>query len=70
MFKVKRIDNGELETVLAVDYHDVLHQTYFLTWSNNAWRWRPAHKYVPPNVSVESLGPVNLVTSIAKDTID
>jgi len=50
MFKAKRVDTGEIETILAVDYFDPWHQTYFLTWSNNAWRWRPAHKYVPPNV--------------------
>lgn len=67
MFKVKRIDNGELETVLAVDYHDVLHQTYFLTWSNNAWRWRPAHKYVPPNVEPTDIAPINIRTQIGED---
>ena len=50
MFKAKRIDNGNIETVLAVDYNDTWHQTYFLVWSSGAWRWRPAHKYVPPNV--------------------
>lgn len=30
MFKVKRIDTEEIETVLAVDYFDTWHQTYFL----------------------------------------
>ena len=70
MFKAKRIDNGEIETILAVDYFDTWHQTYFLVWSNDAWRWRPAHKYVPPNVSVESLGPVNIRTSNAGDLIN
>ena len=69
MFKVKRIDTGEIETVLAVDYFDAWHQTYFLVWSKGAWRWRPAHKYVPPNVPIESLGPVNLRTSIAGDIV-
>ena len=67
MFKVKRIDNGEFETVLAVDYHDVLHQTYFLTWSNNAWRWRPAHKYVPPNVEPTDIAPINIRTQIGEN---
>ena len=70
MFKVKRIDTEEIETVLAVDYFDAWHQTYFLVWSKGAWRWRPAHKYVPPNVPIESLGPVNLRTSIAGDIVD
>ena len=52
MFKAKRIDTGEIETVLAVDYSDTWHQTYFLVWSSDAWRWRPAFKYVPPNISI------------------
>lgn len=34
MFKAKRIDTGEVETILAVDYNDNWHQTYFLVWSN------------------------------------
>ena len=67
MFKVKRIDNGELETVLAVDYHDVLHQTYFLKWYNNAWRWRPEHKYVPPNVEPTDIAPINIRTQIGEN---
>ena len=70
MFKAKRIDNGNVETILAVDYNDIFHQTYFLVWSAGAWRWRPAHKYVPPNIPLESLGPINLVTSIAGDVVD
>ena len=70
MFKAKRIDTEEIETVLAVDYHDVMHQTYFLTWSNGAWRWRPAHKYVPPNVNPLDIAPINVRTPIAGDLID
>ena len=70
MFKAKRIDTSEIETVLAVDYNDTFHQTYFLVWSNNAWRWRPAHKYVPPNVPIESLNAINVRTVIATDLID
>ena len=70
MFKAKRIDTGEIQTILAVDYNDEFHQTYFLVWDNKAWRWRPAHKYVPPNVPIESLGPVHLITSIAGDLIE
>ena len=30
MFKAKRIDTDEIETVLAVNYNDEWHQTYFL----------------------------------------
>ena len=49
MFKAKRIDTGAIEVVLAVDYSDIFHQTYFLIWKDG-WRWRPAAMYVPPNV--------------------
>lgn len=72
MFKAKRIDNGNIETVLAVDYNDTFHQTYFLVWSAGAWRWRPAHKYVPPNVDPGALNKINVRTEIAKagDLID
>ena len=69
MFKAKRIDTGAIDVVLAVDYSDIFHQTYFLVWKDG-WRWRPAAMYVPPNVSIESLKPVNVVTSVTKDTID
>lgn len=69
MFKAKRIDTGEVETILAVDYNDTFHQTYFLVWKDG-WRWRPAHKYVPPNVSVESLNAINVRTAITADLID
>ena len=62
MFKAKRIDTGEVETILAVDYSDLWHQTYFLTWSNDAWRWRPAHRYVPPNVNPKNIAPINIRT--------
>ena len=72
MFKAKRIDTDEIETILAVDYFDTWHQTYFLTWSNKAWRWRPAHKYVPPNINPETLNAINVKTEIAAagDLID
>ena len=72
MFKAKRIDNGNIETVLAVDYNDTFHQTYFLVWSAAAWRWRPAHKYVPPNVDPGALNKINVRTEIAQagDLID
>lgn len=53
MFKAKRIDNGEIELVLAVNYHDTFHQTYFLIWKDG-WRWRPANSYVPPNVDLDT----------------
>lgn len=52
MFKVKRIDTGVIYQVLDVWFDDVLHQTYFLIWDNNGWRWRPAHKFVPPGVEI------------------
>lgn len=51
MFKVKRIDTGEIQTVLSVEFDNIFHQTHFLVWDNNGWRWRPATKYVPPNVN-------------------
>ena len=64
MFKAKRIDTGEIETILAVNYYDALQQTYFLVWANNGWRWRPAHKYVPPNVNIETIKQINIRTEI------
>lgn len=54
MFKAKRIDTGEIQTILSV-YHDCnFHQTYFFVWDNDGWRWRPAHKYIPPNYKEEN----------------
>lgn len=72
MFKAKRIDNGNIETILAVDYNDTFHQTYFLVWSSGAWRWRPAHKYVPPNVDPRALNKIPVRTELtqAGDLID
>lgn len=69
MFKAKRIDTGEIETILAVDYYDAFHQTYFFVWSNNAWRWRPAHRYVPPNVNPEDVAPINVRTELKQEGI-
>lgn len=66
MFKAKRIDTGEVETILAVDYYDALQQTYFLVWKDG-WRWRPAHRYVPPNVNPEDIAPINVRTQINED---
>jgi len=63
MFKAKRIDTGEIDTVLAVNFYDGLQQTYFLIWKDG-WRWRPAHKYVPPNVNPEYIAPINVRTTI------
>ena len=54
MFKVKRIDTGKIYQVLDVWFDDILHQTYFLIWENNGWRWRPATKFVPPGVEIEN----------------
>jgi len=72
MFKAKRIDTGEVETILAVNYNDTFHQTYFLVWSADAWRWRPAHKYVPPNINPKDIAPINVRTTqkVAGDIID
>lgn len=72
MFKAKRIDTLEIETILAVTHDDTFHQTYFLVWKNDAWRWRPAHKYVPPNVNPEDIAPINVRTTYksAGDIID
>ena len=66
MFKAKRIDTGEVETILAVDYYDALQQTYFLVWKDG-WRWRPAHRYVPPNVDPKDIAPINVRTQINED---
>ncbi len=72
MFKAKRIDTDTVETILAVNYNDTFHQTYFLVWSAGAWRWRPAHKYVPPNVNPSTLNSINVRTELtqAGDLID
>lgn len=56
MFKVKRIETGEIYQVLDVFYEPVFHQTYFLVWDNDGWRWREAKNYVPPNYEVEEDG--------------
>lgn len=59
MFKVKRIDTGEIQTVLSVEFDNIFHQTHFLVWDNNGWRWRSATKYVPPNVDIAKGGLLN-----------
>lgn len=53
MFNVKRIDNNQIYQVLDVYFDELFHQTYFLIWDNNNWRWRPAYKFVPPNYKGE-----------------
>ena len=68
MFKAKRIDTGEIDTILSVNYNDTFHQTYFLIWKNG-WRWRPAHKYVPPNVDPQEIASINVRTEISEDKI-
>ena len=30
MFKAKRIDSGEIQTILAVEFNTEFHQTYFI----------------------------------------
>ena len=69
MFKAKRIDSGAIETVLAVIHDDTFHQTYFFVWANNGWRWRPAHKYVPPNVDINSITEIKKYNKI-EDSIN
>jgi len=69
MFKAKRIDSGEVQTVLAVSYHELFHQTYFFVWANDGWRWRPAHNYVPPNVDINSIKEIKTYKE-ASDMID
>lgn len=49
MFKVKRIKTGEILQVLDTWFDELFHQTYFLVWENNGWRWRPASNFAPPN---------------------
>ena len=63
MFKAKRIDSGVIDMFLAVDHNDTFQQTYFLIWKDG-WRWRPAHKYVPPSVDLSTLKGINVRTKI------
>lgn len=53
MFNAKRIDSGKIYQVLDVIFNDTFHTTHFLVWDNNGWRWRPADKFVPPNVEIK-----------------
>ena len=53
MFKAKRIDTGQVYTVLAVHCEPPFHHTFFLIWDNWGWRWREADKFIPPNITVE-----------------
>lgn len=60
MFKAKRRETNEIVVVLD-SYFDLLSKgTWFLIWENNGWRWRPADRYVPPNVEVKDGQIVNL----------
>ena len=54
MFKVKRIDNDKIYVVLDTYFEEIFHQTYFLIWENDGWRWRSANKFVPPNYQKEN----------------
>lgn len=58
MFNVKRIDTNQIYQVLDVYFDELFHQTYFLVWDNDNWRWRPAKKFVPPNYEIKR-GEVN-----------
>lgn len=55
MFKVKRLDNQKIYQVLDTYCDDTFHQTYFLIWENNGWRWRPADKFIPPALDVKNI---------------
>lgn len=68
MFKAKRIDTGEIQTVLSVCFNDCLTQTHFFVWDNNGWRWRPAKKYVPPNVDPVEAGLIETTDIIDDDS--
>ena len=48
MFKVKNIKTLEIVPVLSA-YCDEYGKSWFLFWENDAWRWRPADNFVPPN---------------------
>ena len=54
MFNAKRIDTGEIFQVLDTHFDELFHSTYFLVWDNSGWRWRPASKFIPPNVEVKN----------------
>lgn len=54
MFNAKRIDTGEIFQVLDTHFDELFHSTYFLVWDNGGWRWRPASKFIPPNVEVKN----------------
>lgn len=53
MFRAKRKDTNKIYQILDTYITPTYHQTYFLIWENNGWRWRPANKFVPPNYVME-----------------
>lgn len=53
MFKVKHKTTQQIYQVLDTYFDDIFHQTYFLIWENDNWRWRPARLFVPPNYERE-----------------
>ena len=53
MFNAKRKSTGEIHQILDVFTDNELNVTYFLIWENNDWRWRPASRFVPPNVNID-----------------
>ena len=53
MFNVKRKDTGKIHQVLDAYLDDVTGTTFFLIWENDNWRWRPASRFVPPNVNID-----------------
>lgn len=52
MFKVKRIETGEIFQVLAAQYEENTGLTMFLIW-DKGWKWRPAYNFVPPNYEIK-----------------
>lgn len=48
MFKVKNIKTNEIIPVLSA-YCDDFGKSWFLFWEHDAWRWRPADNFCPPN---------------------
>lgn len=53
MFNVKRKETRKIYQVLDTHVEPPFHYTYFLIWENDGWRWRPAHRFVPPNYEIK-----------------
>lgn len=48
MFKVRIIENGNIETVYAVESKtDDCNSIWFLVFSNNVWLWKNSKLFIP-----------------------